>query len=251
MRKGHIISQEFNKRAALYEEAKWVRDEAFLDTLVSFSELRGDECALEIGVGSGTVAARMKEHTGVLIGVDASKDMLEQAHRYLPRHHLLCCQIEDLTALFLDETFDLVYCRAVLHHLNIPRTLREMHRLIKVNGKLLVAETVAFDEEDEAFQLRFLESLHTGHTQVPTAERLSETVGQAGFAIQKSRLWLEEGVSLQNMLASTARSDREKAGIFTLFRESSEQTRSGWNVRFVDHDVLFDRRWAIILATRY
>ena len=52
MRKDDIISQEFSKRTDLYEEAKWVRDDAFLEALAAFGDLRGDECALEIGIGA-------------------------------------------------------------------------------------------------------------------------------------------------------------------------------------------------------
>lgn len=249
MRKEHIISQEFSKRTDLYEEAKWVKDDTFLEALVAFGGLRGDECALEIGIGTGTVAAKMREHTGVLIGVDVARPMLEKAQRYLPRHHLLCCEIEHLTSLFLDETFDLVYCRAVLHHVDIPRIVVEMHSLIKYGGKLLIAETVAATEEDEAFQLKFVESLHTGHTEFPTAERLLAMIKNARFEIQKHQIWLERA-SLQNILASTAKSDPEKAEIFTMFQEAPEQTKSWWNMLFKGDDILFDKKWAMILATK-
>lgn len=282
MKDEHTIAQEFSKRADLYEKAKWVKDDAFLEDLVVFAKLRGDECALEIGIGSGAVAAKMRKHTGVLIGVDASKDMLQKAQRYLPRHHLLCYDIERLASLFLEETFDLVYCRAVLHHVDIPRTLAEMHSLIKPGGKLLIVETVAATREDEEFQLRFVESLHTGHTKFPTAERLCEMIekagriykleekpkaslfrrflaatwrvfkrktAKAGFEIQDYKTWTEQA-SLQNILASTAKSDQEKAEISTMFQEASEQTKSWWNMLFEGDDILFDKKWVMILATR-
>jgi len=251
MKKEHIISEEFSKRTDLYEDAKWVKDDTFLETLVAFGDLGGDECALEIGIGSGAVAARMREQTGVLIGVDVARPMLEKAHRYLPRHHLLCCKIEQLASLFLDETFDLVYCRAVLHHVDIPRNLAEIRSLIKPGGKLLIAETVATTEEDEAFQLKFVESLHSGHTEFPTAERLLAMIEKAGFEIQKHQIWLEERASLKNILASTAKSLQEKTEIITTFQEASEQTKIWWNMHFEGDDILFDKKWAMILATRY
>lgn len=243
------IAQEFSERVDAYDEAKWVKDDAFLEALAAFGELRGDECALEIGIGTGAVAARMKARTGVLIGVDVSMPMLEKAQKYLPRHHLLCCEIERLASLFLDETFDMVYCRAVLHHVDIPRVLAEVHSLIKSGGKLLIAETVAITERDEAFQLKFVESLHTGHTEFPTAERLLAMIKKAGFEVQKHQGRLERA-SLQNILASTAKSIQEKAKILTMFQEASEQTKSEWNMLFEDDDVLFDKKWIMILATK-
>lgn len=245
----HMISQEFGKRADRYEEAEWVKDDAFLEALVAFGELRGDECALEIGIGTGKVAAKMRQHTGILIGVDVSKLMLSRAERYLPRHHLLCCEIEHLTSLFLDETFDLIYNRAVLHHVDILRILTAMSTLLKPGGKLLVAETVAVAEGDEPFQLAFVESLHTGHTEFPTADRLLAIVVEAGFELCKHRIWLERA-SLRNILASTAKSEREKAEIFTMFNEAPEQTKDWWNMQFEENDVLFDKNWAMVLAVK-
>jgi ubiquinone/menaquinone biosynthesis C-methylase UbiE len=232
-----------------YDKAKWVKDDTFLETLVAFAELRGDECALEMGIGTGAVAAKFKEHTGTLIGVDVARPVLDKAQRYLPRHHLLCCEIERLAPLFLNETFDLVYCRAVLHHVDIPCVLAGVHSLIKPGGKLLIAETVAATEEDEAFQLRFVESLHTGHTEVPTAGRLLAVIEEAGFEIQKHQPSLERA-SLQNILASTAKSTQEKARIVTMFQEASEQTKSEWNMLFEGNDVLFDKKWIMVLATK-
>jgi ubiquinone/menaquinone biosynthesis C-methylase UbiE len=243
------VAQEFSQRAEVCDAAKWVKDDTFLEVLVAFGELRGDECALEIGIGTGAVAAKMKEHIGVLIGVDVARPMLEKAHRYLPRHQLLCCEVERLASLFLDETFDLVYCRAVLHHVDILHSLRDVHSLIRSGGKLLIAETVATSEEDEPFQLQFVESLHRGHTEFPTAERLLGMVREAGFVIQKHQARLERA-SLQNILASTAKSAQERARIFAMFREAPERTRNEWNMRFEDDDVLFDKKWSMILATR-
>jgi SAM-dependent methyltransferase len=245
----HVISQEFGKRAAAYEEAEWVRDDTFLEALVAFGKLRGDECALEIGVGTGKVAAKMREHTGILIGIDVAKPMLEKAERYLPRHHLLCCEIEHLTSLFLDETFDLIYNRAVLHHVDIPRVLAEMSTLLKPGGRLLVAETVAVAEEDEPFQLAFVESLHTGHTEFPTADRLLAMIERAGFEVQKHHIWLERA-SLRNILGSTAKSDSERAEIFATFRQAPEQTKGWWNMQFEGDDILFDKHWAMVLSVR-
>lgn len=243
------VAQEFSQRADIYDAARWVKDESFLEALVAFGELRGDECALEIGIGTGAVAAKMKEHTGVLIGVDVAKPMLEKAHRYLPRHQLLCCEVERLASLFLEETFDLIYCRAVLHHVDILRSLTDVHSLVRSGDKLLIAETVAVGEKDEAFQLKFVESLHAGHTEFPTAERLLLMVEQVGFEIQRHQIRLERA-SLQNTLASTARSVQEKARILALFQEASQQTKSAWNMHFQGDDVLFDKRWSVILATK-
>lgn len=69
------------------------------------------------------------------------------------------------------------------------------------------------------------------------------------FSIQKQRAWIERA-SLRNILASTAKGSQEKTDIVEMFRNAPERTKSEWNMRFEDSDVLFDKRWAMVLATK-
>lgn len=245
----HPLAGEFDRRVDVYEGAEWVGDEEFLDTMIGLADLRGDECALELGVGTGVVAARMKEHTRVLIGVDVARAMLEKAQAHLPPHQLLCSDIEQLSSLFVDGTFDIVYSRAVLHHVDIACTFAGLYPLLKPGGKLLIAETVANSPTDEVFQLRFLESLHEGHKEFPTDERLADLITSAGFTITK-QLFRHERASLQNILASTARSCKDKEAVFKLFHDAPTAAKDAWKMHFEEEDIHFDKRWAIILACR-
>ncbi len=44
-----------------------------------------------------------------------------------------------------DETFDVVFGRSILHHLNFDRALQEIHRVLKPQGKILFVEPLGIN----------------------------------------------------------------------------------------------------------
>jgi len=249
MEENHIVSEEFGRRAHTYDQASWVRDDRFMDFIASFGEFEGTEAALEVGIGTGRLAKSIRERVGTLIGVDISRPMMDRARRFIPAHQLICCDIEQLSSLFLENTFDVVYCRSVLHHVDIPRVFKEIRAILKPSGRLLIAETVSFTDEDEKYQLQFLESLHLGHKEVPTLERFTQMVEKAGFSIRKTDT-REERASLENILSSTAKTPEEKQNIFAMLKGYPEKVRKNWNIRVEGNNLLFTKKWSLILACR-
>jgi SAM-dependent methyltransferase len=99
----------------------------------------------DLGCGVGMVTALLAElvgPTGQVVGVDFSSAQIAQARELLPPGFSNVSFIEaSATDTGLPhESFDLVYCRFLLIHLNEPRqALREMHNLLKPGG-ILVCE---------------------------------------------------------------------------------------------------------------
>src|SRR5215471_16350202 len=99
----------------------------------------------DIGCGVGMVTNMLSKLVGPkgnVVGVDASKDQLDQARRLLP---VDAANISFVVASALNtglpaDSFDLVYCRFLLIHLSDPQqALAEMRRILKPNG-ILVCE---------------------------------------------------------------------------------------------------------------
>jgi SAM-dependent methyltransferase len=100
----------------------------------------------DLGCGIGTVTTLMAEIVGpegCAIGVDYSGQQLEQARASLPAH---VTNVDFVEASATDTglprgSFDLVYCRFLLLHLEEPElALREMRELLKPGGILLVED---------------------------------------------------------------------------------------------------------------
>jgi SAM-dependent methyltransferase len=96
--------------------------------------------ALDVGCGTGALAARLAGAGYETVGVDPSEGMLEVLRQRSPRVRAVRGSAESLP--FPDDSFDVVLTVAVLHHIADPdrvrRTLAEMVRVAKPSGRVLV-----------------------------------------------------------------------------------------------------------------
>lgn len=108
-----------------------------------------DADALEVGCGTGLILRQVAPRARRAVGIDISPGMLELAHQ----RGLEVVQ-GDATALpFPDESFDVVYSFKVLAHVqSIDRALREMVRVTRRGGRVLV---IAFNAPDRFEALQF------------------------------------------------------------------------------------------------
>jgi ubiquinone/menaquinone biosynthesis C-methylase UbiE len=95
---------------------------------------------LDVGCGTGGLAARLAERGLAMTGVDPSEGMLEVMRRRSPGVRAVHGSGTELP--FPDDAFDLVMCVAVMHHVADPgdvrATLAEMVRVSRSGGRVLV-----------------------------------------------------------------------------------------------------------------
>lgn len=96
---------------------------------------------LDVGCGTGKLLelAVQEWPRAQLYGVDPAARMLEVAARRLPQAQLTPATAECLP--FDDESIDLVFSTTSLGHWDCPQSgLREIHRVLRPGGSLLMAE---------------------------------------------------------------------------------------------------------------
>ena len=109
---------------------------AIYDELISYIPKTAEKI-LEIGAGSGYIVNKLKSQGREAIGTTICKT---EADKY----NLLIQDMHDLQ--FENETFDVVIARHVLEHALSPRlVIREVHRVLKLNGLFLVETPVTKD----------------------------------------------------------------------------------------------------------
>ncbi len=106
-----------------------------------FTPLR-DSSILDIGCGTGLHLEMYRNFGCSLYGIDTSPSMLEKAEARLGKDVDL--RKADATEIpFNSDFFDLVLCMLVLHEMddNIRyKVLKEMHRVVKQNGRVLLID---------------------------------------------------------------------------------------------------------------
>jgi demethylmenaquinone methyltransferase/2-methoxy-6-polyprenyl-1,4-benzoquinol methylase len=92
---------------------------------------------LDAGGGTGRVANAIREHAGEVVIADPSFGMLRQADR--TRIGLACAHSESLP--FPGATFERVIMVDALHHvIHQGQTAREMYRVLKPGGRIVIEE---------------------------------------------------------------------------------------------------------------
>ncbi|HKV24817.1 MAG TPA: methyltransferase domain-containing protein [Candidatus Acidoferrum sp.] len=155
-----VIRESFTTQAQAFAANPWVSDEQRIQRLVSAACLQGNERVLDIATGPGYIAEAFAHAAREVIGVDLTEAMLAIARERTQARGIsnISFRAADAQNLpFENASFDVVVCRLVLHHLQKPLdVLREMARVCRVNGSVIVEDLYASEiPERAAYQDRW------------------------------------------------------------------------------------------------
>jgi malonyl-CoA O-methyltransferase len=133
------IAENFDKAALSYDNEAPVQTQV-AEQLIDFATLLlPPATALDIGCGTGFVAASLAclWPRAEITAIDKSPAMLLETQRKAPRVHGIEA---DAANLQLDQTFEVIFSSMLLHWLPDPaRAIRQWQSLLKPDGKLFVA----------------------------------------------------------------------------------------------------------------
>ncbi|RAV12616.1 MerR family transcriptional regulator [Paenibacillus contaminans] len=131
--------------------------EAALNRIGELVEPQQGETGLDIGTGTGNLAAKLAAAGAAMVGVDQSREMLKRCAAKVPG---IETKIGNFLALpCFDQQFDFVVSSFAYHHLTDeqkPLALEEMNRVLKPGGRLCIADWMADDEAQRSELLAIL-----------------------------------------------------------------------------------------------
>jgi ubiquinone/menaquinone biosynthesis C-methylase UbiE len=188
-----LVQKQFTKTVDAF--AKYaVRDTPeVLSEKVEFVKPQPTDFVLDLACGPGAFPLALARRVRSAVGIDLTFEMLRQARAFQAEGQaanaaFACGDAEQLP--FPDATFSLVTCQCSFHHMPKPElVLKEMLRVAKPDGRLLVIDTLA-PESDAKFELhnkieKLRDPSHTLTLRLTTYLRLFE---QSGLEVTRQAL---------------------------------------------------------------
>jgi ubiquinone/menaquinone biosynthesis C-methylase UbiE len=109
--------------------------------------LDGDMVALEVACGAGHVAESVAPFVRQVVAIDLTRELLDLGAERVAAsgiRNVLLQEANGEALPFVDDSFDLAFCRASLHHFAEPvRAIEEMVRVGRAGGRVVINDLVA------------------------------------------------------------------------------------------------------------
>lgn len=121
---------------AYLDHETWVRP-----AFAALGDLRG-KCALDYGCGHGMAAVAMARAGATVTAFDLSPGYANEARARAAANgvRVECVTADGEELPFADGSFDAVWGNAILHHLDLAKAGRELHRVLKPGGVAVFCE---------------------------------------------------------------------------------------------------------------
>jgi ubiquinone/menaquinone biosynthesis C-methylase UbiE len=154
----------FGQRAAFYTTSSVHKDKAVLDRVVELAQPKPTDIVLDVATGTGHTAFAFALHVKSVIATDITPEMLVEGGRMKDEGGITNVefQLGDAHDLpFEDATFDIVTCRRAAHHfVDITQALREMRRVLRPGGRLVIDDRSVPEDDFVDVTMNRLDVLH-------------------------------------------------------------------------------------------
>ena len=249
-----IVREEFGRQADAMAGAALFNDQAVLTRIRDAAQLAPGSRLLDVACGPGIVVEALARGAGEVVACDITPEMLEQTERRcraagLTNVKCVPGRAEDLP--FDDASFDAVVTRSALHHFPDPAAaLREMSRVIRDGGRVVIVDVMASPDAEEAALHNALETLRDpSHVRMLPESELNRHLADAGLAVEHRTGWTNHREFDEWLKITNA---PERAGpLRTLMTELARRgAKAGINLRLEGGKIRFDHTPVLVAAVK-
>ncbi|MHB1295012.1 MAG: class I SAM-dependent methyltransferase [Anaerolineae bacterium] len=242
----------FGQRAAFYTTSATHCDPVTLGRLAELAAPRPNWRALDVATGAGHTALALAPYVAEVVGTDLTPEMLLEARRLgfsrdVPN---LRWAIADVHAMpFEDCAFQLVTCRRAAHHFGrLPVALRELHRVLAPDGRLVLDDrSVPEDARVDAVMNRLDRWHDCSHVREYSPSAWRTLLEGAGFRIEHLETYVQHR-PLSALTRGVAAEEVE--AIQQTLADLDGSLRTAMHVEEVDGTLYLDHWYVAIAALR-
>ena len=246
------ILDQFTRQAVPFSTASAIKDEAALRLIVEFSGAGPDDTVLDVACGGGLVVCAFAKTVRHATGIDLTPAMIERARALQAEQGLtnVTWRLGDVLPLpFPDASFTIVTSRFAFHHFLDPlAVLKEMKRVAKPGGKVMVVDSAPAPERADAFN-RAEKLRDPSHVRAMPADEHKSLYARAG--LPEPRLtWYRLESEMEALIARSFPNPGDDEKIRVLFRASLADDALGIQTRLVDGKIHYGFPVAVLVADR-
>ncbi|MGZ3582496.1 MAG: class I SAM-dependent methyltransferase [Ktedonobacterales bacterium] len=229
------VRETFGRAAEAYVASPGHAGGDDLQRLVELAEPNAANHALDVSTGGGHVALALAPYVASVTASDLTPRMLDAARTFLVSRGVANATfvVADAEHLpFLDASFDLVTVRIAPHHYaDVRAAVREMARVLRQCGRLIVIDNIAPDDAQlDALANEWEKRRDPSHVREYTAAEWHTFVAEAGLRISHT----ETGRKTHDFAPWVERlrmPDAERASLERDMLAASEDVRAYFEIR--------------------
>jgi ubiquinone/menaquinone biosynthesis C-methylase UbiE len=246
------ILDQFTRQAVPFAEAQAIRNQEALDSIVRMAEAAPTDTSLDVACGPGLLACAFARVVRHAVGIDLTPAMLEQARKTQAAQGLnnVTWQQGDVMALpYPDAHFSIVSSRFAFHHLLDPlAALKEMKRVCKPGGRVVVADMAPAPEKADALNAE--ERLRDpSHVRGMPEEELRGLFAQAGLPAPRVERYRLEG-ELEDLLSRSFPNEGDADRVRKIFADSIANDALDMATRSENGKIFYGFPVAVMVAAK-
>jgi ubiquinone/menaquinone biosynthesis C-methylase UbiE len=249
-----LAQQVFGLQASVYATSQVHVNDDSLEAIKRLALPGQYRWTLDLGTGAGFTAFAMTQCSQRVLAADPTRPMLQQTRRIGQERqltNLLLCQNVAEALPIASESLDLVTCRVAAHHFSdLGKALDEVGRVLKRGGALVMADSVAPEDEAVAQWMNDVEVRRDfSHVRNRPVSELEAMLAERGMDIvqqERTRIYLQ----FNGWVARTA---TPPAAIDTLRRDflsASPAVREAFQIEPRDGDINFSWPCLVLQAVK-
>jgi len=241
------VQRQFAGRVGIYDRrSAWILDPGLLAAIVGAYRGGRDARLLDVCCGTGAVGGAFARHVGHRVGVDLTDAMLSQARTRMDEVH----QADARHLPFADASFDVVVSRQAMHFFDDPALpIREMGRVLRPGGQLILGQRVPYGEADAAWMAE-LNALKQPNLRTFILERhlldAMASAGVGGVTVSDYFLWED----MHDWVASPEVPGPNRGRILEHCRSAPASVRAVHPMEIEGDDIRCRWRWMVAVGTR-
>lgn len=206
-------------------------DKEHLKLLLSLVNPQNNETILDLGTGSGYVAFALSEKFNEckVIGMDIVTDTLSRNREIISKSRISNLEFIDYDGTIFplpDSSIDCIITRYALHHFpDIENSFKEIYRILKPNGKLVIADPTPNENDKDRFVDKYMQIKQDGHMRfysLAEYKRMLETVGLK---------------LISNEMTTITFPRKKSDSCMKLLSETENHIIADYNIRIMDEEI--------------